>query len=286
MSYTDDLDRLVQSTLVTQSSDRTEFRAHRLIQDVALAQIRQAEEMGLYFDAAVDLIWAEFPRITRGGIGRAHNVDRWKKCAQVFPHISRLRQFFVNFEDPKQKPQSLIKLAAAYNDLGATYSMNRLPSKAFPLLFKSKELRELMPAFEPEHNFSPLHELSLAYWHQCEYEEAAKCLLKALADREAALGPDDRQSVRTGQIFYALGNVRASQALMDESFMWHQKALIHFRATGGDKHYKTASACYRVAEHYIRNRQFNVARYVLSPILDHARPFLWLQCDHLDLRPG
>ena len=177
-------------------------------------------------------------------------------------------------------------LAAAYNDLGATYSMNRLPSKAIPLLFRSKELRESMPAFKPEHNFSPLHELSLAYWHQGEYEEAAKCLLKALADREAALGPDDRQSVRTGQIFYALGNVRASQALMDESFMWHQKALIHFRATGGDKHYKTAGACYRVAEHHIRNRQFNVARYVLSPILDHTKSVLRLQCDHLDLSAG
>ena len=143
-----------------------------------------------------------------------------------------------------------------------------------------------MPSFKPEHNFSPLHELSLAYWHQDEYEEAAKCLLKALADREAALGPIDRQSVRTGSIFCALGNVRASQALMDESFMWHQKALIHFRAAGGDKHYKTASACYRVAEHHIRNRQFNVARYVLSPILDHARSFLRSQCDHLDLSAG
>ena len=118
MSYTSDLDRLGQSTLVTRSSDRSELRTHSLIQDVALAQIRQAEEMGLYFDAAVDLVWAEFPRITRGGIGRAHNVDRWKKCAQVFPHISRLRQFFVNFEDPKQKPQSLIKLADLFNEAG------------------------------------------------------------------------------------------------------------------------------------------------------------------------
>ena len=118
MSYTNDLDRLVQSTLVTQSSDRAELRTHRLIQDVALAQIRLAGEMGLYFDAAVNLIWTEFPRITRGGIGRAHNVDRWKKCAQLFPHISRLRQFFVNFEDPKQKPRSLIKLADLLNEAG------------------------------------------------------------------------------------------------------------------------------------------------------------------------
>jgi tetratricopeptide (TPR) repeat protein len=161
-------------------------------------------------------------------------------------------------------------LAAAYNDLGATYSMKRLPTQAFPLLLKSKELRESMPAFKPEHNFSPLHELSLAYWHHDENEEAIKCLLQTLTDREAALGLNDRQSVRTGQIFYALGNVRVSQAFVDEGAMWHQKALVHFRATGVDNHYKTASACYRVAEHHMRNKQFTLARYVSARISDYS----------------
>ena len=151
-------------------------------------------------------------------------------------------------------------LAAAYNDLGAAYSMNRLPSKAFPLLFKSKELRESMPGFKKEHNFSPLHDLSLAYMLQGEYEKAAACLIEALEDREKALGKNDRQSVRTGQLFYALGNVRGRQGLMDESFAWHQKALVHYRATGGDSHYKTGIACFRVAEHYVRYRQYDLAR--------------------------
>ena len=151
-------------------------------------------------------------------------------------------------------------LAAAYYDLAAAYSMNGLPSKAIPLLFKSKQLRESMPAFKKEHNFSPLHELSLAYWHQGDNERAASCLLEALHDRESALGKDDRQSVRTGQLFYALGNVRSSQNMLEESFGWHQRALLHYRATGGDSHFKTAMACFRVAEHHVRMQQFNLAR--------------------------
>ena len=150
--------------------------------------------------------------------------------------------------------------AAAYNDMAAAYSMNGLSSKAFPLLQKSKDLRESMPAFKPEHNFSPLHELSLAHWHQKDYKQAVDCLLQALRDRIAALGENDRQSVRTGQLYYAMGNVRASQGLLEESATWHQKALIHYRNTAGDNHYKTACACYRVAEHCRRNQQYDIAR--------------------------
>lgn len=151
-------------------------------------------------------------------------------------------------------------LAAAYNDLGVAYSLNGLPSKAFPLLFKSKGLRESMPGFKKMHNFSPLHDLSLAYMQQEEYDKASKCLLEALEDREAALGRNDFESVRTGQLFYALGNVRARQGRLDESFAWHQKALVHYRATGGDSHYKTGIACFRVAEHHVRYRQYGLAR--------------------------
>jgi hypothetical protein len=59
-----------------------------------------------------------------------------------------------------------------------------------------------------------------------------------------------------------LGNVRASQGYLDESFVWHQKALIHFRATGGETHYYTAHACYRVAEHYFRLRDYHATWYL------------------------
>lgn len=112
-----------------------------------------------------------------------------------------------------------------------------------------------------------MYGLALAAWHQGNNEEAASLLLEALNDRIAALGPDDRQSVRTGTLYYALGNVRASQGYLDESFVWHQKALIHFRATGGETHYYTAHACYRVAEHYFRLRDYHATCNLLDQVL-------------------
>jgi hypothetical protein len=87
-------------------------------------------------------------------------------------------------------------LAAAYNDLGVSYSMNKLYHKAIPLLHRSKEVRAGLEGFRKDHMYSPMYGLALAAWHQGNNEEAASLLLEALNDRIAALGPDDRQSVR------------------------------------------------------------------------------------------
>lgn len=61
-------------------------------------------------------------------------------------------------------------------------------------------------------------------------------------------------------ICYALGNVRSSQGLLDESFSWHQRALLQLRATGGETDRYTAQACYRVAQHHLRNGNYEEAR--------------------------
>ncbi|MCJ1293336.1 hypothetical protein MMC34_004890 [Xylographa carneopallida] len=158
-------------------------------------------------------------------------------------------------------------LAAAYNDLGVSLSMNKLYTKAVPLLNRSKEVRASLEGFRKDHMYNPMYHLALAAWHQGNYDEAANLLLEALRDRTHALGPDDRQSVRTGTLFYALGNVRASQGNLEESFAWHQKAFIHFRATGGETHYYTAHACYRVAEHYFRLQDYHATRNLLDQVL-------------------
>jgi len=60
---------------------------------------------------------------------------------------------------------------------------------------------------------------------------------------------------------YALGNVRSSQGLLDESHTWHQCALFQLRATDGDTHVHTAQACYRVAQHQLRMGEYQASRY-------------------------
>ena len=78
-------------------------------------------------------------------------------------------------------------LAAAYNDLGVSYSMNKLYTKAIPLLNRSKEVRASLEGFRKDHMYSPMYHLALAAWHQGNNDEAENLLLEALSDRVNAL---------------------------------------------------------------------------------------------------
>lgn len=94
--------------------------------------------------------------------------------------------------------------------------------------------------------------LSWALLAQGKHEECNTLLLDSLARREKALGKDDRESVRTGLILYALGNLRAAQNQYDESFEYHQRAWRHMRATVGEGDFYTANVTHKIAEHFIR----------------------------------
>lgn len=94
--------------------------------------------------------------------------------------------------------------------------------------------------------------LSWALLAQGKLEECNALLLDSLGLREEALGKDDRESVRTGLMLGALGNLRAAQSQWDESFHYHQKALRHMNETVGERDFYTATAAHKVAQHLIR----------------------------------
>ena len=48
---------------------------------------------------------------------------------------------------------------------------------------------------------------------------------------------------------------------MDKSLQLHIRALAQYRATLGEGHARTAAACYRLADHYIRLGLFGEAEY-------------------------
>ncbi|KAK4078149.1 uncharacterized protein Triagg1_3165 [Trichoderma aggressivum f. europaeum] len=68
--------------------------------------------------------------------------------------------------------------------------------------------------------------LSWALLAQGKLEECNTLLLESLAGREAALGKDDRESVRTGLILYALGNLRAAQDKWEASYACDSEHFI------------------------------------------------------------
>ena len=91
----------------------------------------------------------------------------------------------------------------------------------------------------------------------------------------ALLVPDKLISVpRTGRVLQALGNVRASKAirleaqgddvaarkLWDESFSIHTDCLKQYESTLGKSNHRTADACHKLAEHYIRRKEHILAQ--------------------------
>lgn len=113
-----DLNQLVQGSIISQSADGAELRIHRLVQDVARARMRKVGILEASFDSVVNILWTAFPKITRGGVGRAQKVDRWAKCAQLFPHVSRLGEFYSKDLGDKKSFKSRLKLADLLNEAG------------------------------------------------------------------------------------------------------------------------------------------------------------------------
>jgi hypothetical protein len=65
---------------------------------------------------------------------------------------------------------------------------------------------------------------------------------------------------RTGTLLYALGNVYEGLGNSGESFKYHTRALIQFRATVGNSHPVTAMALYKMAGHAMTDSQTSVTK--------------------------
>lgn len=68
-----------------------------------------------------------------------------------------------------------------------------------------------------------------------------------------------RKFNRTGRFLYALGNLRALQGRLDESYKYHCKTREQFRSTIGDQDHRFADVGHKIAEHLIRIGSFDEA---------------------------
>jgi TolA-binding protein len=58
---------------------------------------------------------------------------------------------------------------------------------------------------------------------------------------------------------FALGNVQILQGKISEAFQTHLQAYKLFKATVGDRHHRTADACYKLGWHFHRQRKYGNA---------------------------
>jgi tetratricopeptide (TPR) repeat protein len=130
--------------------------------------------------------------------------------------------------------------------------MNRIHDQAVHYLEKSIQLRKQMPGFRKDWLYSPYYHLGITYYTAGRCEDAARYLREAIADREDRLGPNDRESHRTGALYYALGNVCGAQGLADLAYSLHHRAFMQCRQTAGEAALATLRCSQKLAEHYVR----------------------------------
>ncbi|CAG8278644.1 unnamed protein product [Penicillium salamii] len=157
------------------------------------------------------------------------------------------------------------RLYLAYAERGISRIQDRRHEEGEADLKKALQMRKALGNYVPR---SGEANLSWALLAQGKLEECNILLLDSLAGREKALGKDDRESVRTGLILYALGNLRAVQNQWDESFQYHQRAWQQMRATVGERDFYTANVAHKIAEHLIRTNRSDEAIAIINGALD------------------
>ncbi|KAI9733663.1 MAG: hypothetical protein M1834_003265 [Cirrosporium novae-zelandiae] len=160
-----------------------------------------------------------------------------------------------------------IRLAIAHNQIGTGWMMAKEYQKASEAFKNAIEVYQSLPDFSKGMLSVPLANLGLAYWLQGDLDKASITLERGLRDREELLGVMDKESFRTGRFLHALGNIRADQGQMEESEIYHQKALAQYQSTIGNSHHRTADVCHRVAQHCIRHGDFDTARILIDQAL-------------------
>ncbi|CZS95369.1 uncharacterized protein RAG0_05034 [Rhynchosporium agropyri] len=181
--------------------------------------------------------------------GRLH-VGRWPICAAIYPHVLRIHQLWTSILHPLegtslhfakllneavwyQKERGRTKdfdgffetarisdickelgtaderLYLAYAERGISRIQDRRYEEGEADLKEALLMRKALGNYLPR---SGEANLSWALLAQGKLEECNRLLLESLAGREKALGKDDRESVRTGLILYALGNLRFAQS--------------------------------------------------------------------------
>ncbi|KAI0441439.1 tetratricopeptide repeat domain-containing protein [Xylaria telfairii] len=163
--------------------------------------------------------------------------------------IYKERSFDLVFKICRELGTADERLYLAYAERGISRIQDRRYEEGEADLKEALRIRKALGNYVPR---SGEANLSWGLLAQGKLEECNTLLLDSLAGREKALGKNDRESVRTGLILYALGNLRAAQDQWDQSFEYHQRALDHMRATVGERDFYTANVAHKISEHLIR----------------------------------
>jgi tetratricopeptide (TPR) repeat protein len=161
----------------------------------------------------------------------------------------------------------------AYTELGVYYLTVEQYQEAIDTLQKSIDIQVVCGARETDPGLIkgarwlgtfPKCYSSYALLQLGRLEEAETLLIPVLEWFKKEWGLLNDRSYRTGFAMLHLGNVRAAQDRLPESFELHDMALRQYRMTLGNSHPHTAGAMLKVSDHYVRIGRKSDAVYVLN----------------------
>ncbi|EME42543.1 hypothetical protein DOTSEDRAFT_54878 [Dothistroma septosporum NZE10] len=144
------------------------------------------------------------------------------------------------------------RTAAAWNQYGTGLLMLRRYKEAMAAFEESIRIYKEITIPTPCPDSLPTVNLAIAYWLVREYEKADELLERGRLAREVAFGVMEKISFRTGRFYHAIGNVRESQNRLEESEIWHTRALDQYTDSLGPRHHRTADTRHKVAAHCLR----------------------------------
>ncbi|KAF2189239.1 tetratricopeptide repeat domain protein [Zopfia rhizophila CBS 207.26] len=192
----------------------------------------------------------------------ANETNQKQECLKYTQeeHSLRLEAFRAN-------PIRDYRLGSAHCQLGIALLMNGDAPAAINSLKTSIEEFKLAEGFTKAMLSIPYTNLGFAFWVAGELNSASAVLEMGIKDREEMFGKLDTDSFKCGWLHYALGNVRWSQGQLDASFNLHNTCLLQYKGTIGNNHHRTADACHKVAQHYIRLKLFPSASILIDQAL-------------------
>ncbi|KAL8808246.1 MAG: hypothetical protein Q9200_004367 [Gallowayella weberi] len=156
------------------------------------------------------------------------------------------------------------RLAMNYAELAISRIQDGRYDEGIAALLRQQEISKSLGNYIPQ---SREANLGLAYMMQGRLQESETILTQSIEARQKALGKEDKESFRTGKIIYALGNLRALQGRLDESYDCHVDAWNRYLATVGNQDHRTADVGHKIAEHHLRRGQYDDALAITNDIL-------------------
>ncbi|KAL8798261.1 MAG: hypothetical protein Q9182_006822, partial [Xanthomendoza sp. 2 TL-2023] len=156
------------------------------------------------------------------------------------------------------------RLAMNYAELAISRIQDGRYDEGIAALLRQEEISRSLGNYIPQ---SREANLGLAYMMQGRLQESETLLTQSIEARQEALGKEDIESFRTGKLIYALGNLRALQGRLDDSYNCHVDARNRFLATVGTQDHRTADVGHKIAEHHLRRGRFDDALAITNDIL-------------------